>query len=342
MAPHTRSGPAAAELPAATGAGGGRELPAEPPRWHAILAVRPSGLPLTVVVLVLAAMGAHLLVTAPSIQWHVVAHYFTSSEVLDGLVRTIELTVLAMAIGVGLGAVLAVMRMARNPVLSGSAGLYIWFFRGAPLLVQILFWFNLASFIPRLSLGVPFGPSFTSWDTNHLVTPFVAAVLGLGLNEAAYMSEIVRAGILSVDAGQGEAAAALGMKRGHVMRRIVLPQAMRVIVPPTGNQMIGMLKSSSLVSVTSMPELLYSVQLVYSRTFQTIPLLVVATLWYLLMTTVLSWGQYYVERHFGRGSARELPPTPLRRTLDRIGAALARLERATARAGLDKHTGEAA
>jgi polar amino acid transport system permease protein len=186
-----------------------------------------------------------------------------------------------------------------------------------------VFWFNLSSFIQVIGIGIPFGPTFVSANVNSLVTPFVAALLGLGLNEGAYMSEVVRAGILSVDTGQAEASLALGMSESLTMRRVVFPQAMRVIIPPTGNQAIGMLKSSSLVSVTALPELLYSAQSIYARTFQTIPLLIVASLWYLILTTVLSVGQFYIERYFGRGSSKQrLPPTlleelraPLRRLL---------------------------
>ena len=282
-------------------------------------AQRPAAWAGRLVVLVLAAMLVHLLFTSPSLQWDVVREYFTGREVLLGVLRTIELTFAAMVVGVALGAALALMRLSRSTLISGAASLYIWFFRGTPLLVQIIFWFNLSSFIPTLSLGIPFGPSFVSADVNSLVTPFVAAVLGLGLNEGAYMSEIVRAGITSVDPGQSEAAHALGMTPSWTMRRIVLPQAMRIIIPPTGNQAIGMLKSSSLVSVIAMAELLYSVQTIYARTFQTIPLLLVASIWYLVLTTVLSWGQYYLERHFNRGSSRGLPPTPMARLQARWG-----------------------
>lgn len=271
------------------------------------------------VVLVLLAMLAHLLITSKSIEWHVVGHYFTEHSILLGVLRTLELTVVGMAIGVVLGVALALMRLSDSLLLTSAASLFLWFFRGTPLLVQVLFWFNLSSFIPRISLGVPFGPTFVSWDTNSLVTKFVAAILALGLNQGAYMCEIVRAGILSVDQGQMEASLTLGMTRGRAMRRVVLPQAMRIIIPPTGNHAIALLKDSSLVSVISMTELLYSVQVIYANTFQTIPLLVVASLWYLLMTTVTSIGQYHLERHFGRGATRTAPTT----MLDRIGAAWA-------------------
>ena len=256
------------------------------------------------VIVVLLAMLVHLLVTSKTIQWDVVGHYFTEHSILIGVLHTLELTVIGMAIGIVLGVVLALMRLSNSLLLNSAASLYLWFFRGTPLLVQILFWFNLASFIPRISIGVPFGPSFVSWDTNTLITPFVAAVLALGLNQGAYMCEIVRAGIISVDQGQMEASLTLGMTRSRAMRRVVLPQAMRIIIPPTGNHAIALLKDSSLVSVISMTELLYSVQIIYANTFQTIPLLIVASLWYLLMTTVFSIVQYYLERHFGRGATR--------------------------------------
>jgi len=212
-----------------------------------------------------------------------------------------------------LGGILAVMRLSPSPVLSTISWVYIWFFRGTPVLVQLIFWFNLAALFPELSIGIPFGPTFFSVETNAAITPFVAAILGLGLNEAAYMAEISRAGIQSVDDGQVEAAHALGMRRLLTMRRIILPQAMRVIIPPAGNETIGMLKTTSLVSIVTLPELLYSAQSIYSRTFQTIPLLILASLWYLILTSVLTVGQYYIERHFGKGNARTMPPTAWQR-----------------------------
>ena len=223
-----------------------------------------------------------------------------------------------MAIGIALGTLLAVMRLSPNPLVSTASWLYIWFFRGTPVLVQILFWFNIAALYPRMPIGIPFAPSFTSFNAAALITPFVAGMLALGLNEGAYMAEIVRAGIISVDEGQTEAAQALGMTRLLTMRRVVLPQAMRVVIPPTGNETISMLKTTSLVSVIATTELLYSVQLIYSRTYQTIPLLIVASIWYLIMTTVLTIGQYYLERHFGRGASRSLPETPFQRMRRRL------------------------
>jgi polar amino acid transport system permease protein len=218
-----------------------------------------------------------------------------------------------MVVGIVLGVVLAVMRLSPNPLVSGASWLYIWFFRGTPVLVQLLFWNFVGALYPKISIGIPFGPEFFSFSANTAITPFVAAILGLGLNEGAYMAEIVRAGILSVDEGQTDAAHALGMTRLQTMRRIVLPQAMRVIIPPTGNETISMLKTSSLVSVIAYTELLYTVQLIYAVNYKQIPLLMVASIWYLIVTTVLSVGQYYLERRFGRGSAREQPLTPLQR-----------------------------
>src|SRR4051794_13570238 len=249
--------------------------------------------------------------TNPRFEWDVVGQFFTSNSILDGLRVTIELTVIAMVIGIILGVILAVMRLSPNPLVSGASGVYIWFFRGTPLLVQLLFWNNISALYPKVAVGIPFGPDFFTANANELITLFVASILGLGLNEGAYMAEIVRAGILSVDEGQHEAAASLGMKRLQTMRRIVLPQAMRVIIPPTGNETISMLKTTSLVSVIAYTELLYSVQLIYSVNFKTIPLLLVAAIWYLFFTTILSIGQYYIERHYARGAARELPPTAL-------------------------------
>ena len=264
------------------------------------------------VALLLAGIG-YSLVTTPGYHWDIIGSYFTSSRVLNGLVLTLELTAIAMVIGIVLGVVLAVMRLSPNPIVSGAAWVYIWFFRGTPVLVQLLFWYNIAALYPRIALGVPFGPVLGHLDANQLISPLLAGILGLGLNEGAYMAEIVRAGIISVDPGQTEAAQALGMTRLKTMRRIVLPQAVRVIIPPTGNETISMLKTSSLVYVLAVTELLYSVVLIYSQNFQTIPLLIVASLWYLICTSILTVIQYYIERHYARGAARELPPTPLQR-----------------------------
>jgi polar amino acid transport system permease protein len=253
------------------------------------------------IVLVIIASLVKSAVTNDRFHWDVVGNYLFDTRILDGVVKTIELTVLGMAIGIVLGVVLALMRMSGNPLLGWPSWVYIWFFRGTPLLVQIIFFYNIAAIYPTIDLGVPFGPSFIHINGTNLVTPFFAGMLALGLNEGAYMSEIVRAGIISVDEGQTQAAKALGMTEGQTMRRIVLPQSMRVIIPPTGNETISMLKNSSLVSVIAVAELLYSAQLIYAVNYQTIPLLIVASIWYLAATTVLSIGQFYLERHYGRG-----------------------------------------
>jgi len=261
-------------------------------------------------------VGASLIrsaVTNSRFGWDVVGQFFFSSRILHGLVVTLELTVISMAIGIVLGVVLAVMRLSPNPVLSGGSWIYVWFFRGTPVLVQLLFWNFISALYPRIDLGIPFGPSFIHANANSIITPFMAAILGLGLNEAAYMAEIVRGGMLSVEEGQTDAASSLGMRRLQTLRRIVLPQAMRVIIPPTGNETISMLKTSSLVSVIAYAELLYSAQLIYAANYRTIPLLIVASLWYLIVTTVLSVGQFYLERHYGRGTAAGLRETPLQR-----------------------------
>jgi polar amino acid transport system permease protein len=263
-----------------------------PGRWVAV-----------VVIAVLAAMLVHSFLTNPNFQWDVVGQYLFSDPVLRGLRNTLILTVLSMAIGIIGGVLLAVMRLSPNPILAGAAAVYIWLFRGTPVITQLIFWNFLASLYPRLGLGIPFGPTFLSIDTNSVISVFAASLLGLGLNEAAYMAEIVRGGIQSVDHGQSEAAGALGLSRAQTLRRIVLPQAMRVIVPPTGNETISMLKTTSLVVVIAYFELTVAVQTIYSRTFQTIPLLIVAALWYLALTSVLSVGQMFIERRFGRGFA---------------------------------------
>ncbi len=275
-----------------------------PEEIEAVPVRRPGRWIAAAIVLVIAASLIRAVVVNQNFQWHVVGHYLFNSRVLHGVLVTLELTVISMGIGIGLGVVLAVMRRSPNPLVSGASWLYIWFFRGTPLLVQLLFWYNVAALFPTIDLGIPFGPSFVHAHANTLVPTFVAALLGLGLNEGAYMAEIVRAGILSVDEGQSEAAQSLGMSRLATMRLIVLPQAMRVIIPPTGNETISMLKNTSLVSVIAYTELLYSVQQIYDVNYQTIPLLIVASIWYLVMTSVAYVGQYFIERRFGRGFAR--------------------------------------
>jgi polar amino acid transport system permease protein len=246
-----------------------------------------------------------------------VAGYVFEKSILSGLLVTLELTAVSMALGVVLGTVLAIMRLSANPLLRGAAGAYVWLFRGTPILVQLLFWFFLGTVLPKISLGVPFGPEWVEWDTNTVITQFTAAILGLGLNEAAYMAEIVRAGITSVDPGQPEAAQALGMSPAVTYRRVVLPQAARLIVPPTANETISMLKLTSLVLVIGLPELTTTAQLIYGRNFQQIPLLIVASIWYLVLTTLLTLLQSRLERRMSRGTAAL---RPAKRTRFAMGA----------------------
>ncbi|MGW1835483.1 amino acid ABC transporter permease [Streptomyces sp. NPDC002067] len=249
----------------------------------------------------------------PRMQWATVGEFLFAPVVLEGLRTTLVLTVLAMAVGIVGGVAVAVLRMSPNPVPARLSALYIWVFRGTPLLVQLLFWYFLSAIVPVIGLGVPWGPTFFQVDTNHLITQLTAAVLGLGLHEAAYMAEIVRAGLASVDEGQTEAAHALGLTRRQTLRRIVLPQALRMIIPPTGNQAISMLKTTSLVFAIAVPELLTSIQGIYSRNFQQVPLLAVACVWYLVATSVLNVGQHYLERRFRRGADRSAPAPRARR-----------------------------
>lgn len=237
-------------------------------------------------------------------EWGVVGEYLFSPRIMRGLMITIQLTVIAMLIGIALGVMIAIARQSPNPVMRTVAAVYIWFFRGVPLLVQLLFWSFIAALYPTVSLGVPFGgPVFWQADANSLVTPFAAAILGLSLNEGAYMAEITRGGLLSVPQGQVEAAQSIGMTRLQTLRRVVLPQAMRVIIPPTGNETITMLKYTSLVSVIALSDLLYSAQLIYGENFKTIPLLIVASFWYLVLTSILTIGQGYLERRYNRSSS---------------------------------------
>ena len=245
--------------------------------------------------------------------WDIVGRYFTSSLVLQGLAMTLLLTALTMVVGISIGVLVAIMRQSPSRVVSSVAWVYAWFFRGTPVYVQLLFWFNIAAIYPSIHFGLPFVWRWFEVDTVALMTPFVAALVGLGLNEGAYMSEIVRGGILAVDEGQIEAASSLGLTRLQTLRLVTLPQAMRVIVPPTGNEVISMLKTSSLASALSVTELLRAAQNIYSSTYEVIPLLIVASLWYLIVTTILSIGQYYLERRFSRGSQRQSPLTPWQR-----------------------------
>ena len=265
----------------------------------------------TAIVAVLVAMVVSSLLTNPKWEWSVVGQYLTWPSVIDGLWATIRLTAAAAVLGFGLGTVLALMRLSRSPLLRSVAWTYIWIFRSVPLILQLLLWYNLAYLYPHLTLGVPFGPSFVGFDTLSVIDKFGAAVLGLGLSQAAYASEIVRAGIIGVDQGQHEAAAALGLPRRRQQRRIILPQAMRTIVPTAVNEIIGLVKGTSVVYVLAYGELFYIVGVIYGRNQRVVPLLIVAGIWYLVLTTVLTVVQYYLERHYAKGALRQLPPTPI-------------------------------
>ncbi|WP_293780287.1 amino acid ABC transporter permease [uncultured Aeromicrobium sp.] len=280
----------------------------------------PGRLVAAALILFIVVAGVHSAWTNENFEWGEVGNYLFHPQIMAGLRRTIILTVVSMAIGIVLGVALATARMSSNPVLAAVAGAYLWFFRGTPLLVQLIFWYNLSALYPRIGLAVPFGgPEIAMADTNAILSVWFVAILGLSLNEGAYMAEIIRGGLLSVPRHQTEAAQALGMGRWLTFRRIVLPQALRIIVPPTGNQVIGMLKTSALVSIIALPDLLYSAQLIYSQNFKTIPLLIVVSLWYLALTTLLSYGQQQLERRFGRGVS-VTPRTPLLRLPRRSGS----------------------
>jgi polar amino acid transport system permease protein len=266
-----------------------------------------------VVVLVLAAMFVNFLLTNKAFEWSEQWRYLFSDPVLRGVRNTIWLTLAAMLGGVVLGIILALMRLSPNPLLSGASWLYLWFFRGTPLYTQLLIWGAIGTLFPTVGVGIPFGPEFQTWQTQQLVNAAIAASLGLILNEAAYMAEIVRAGILSVDKGQQEAASALGMSRMQTMRRIVLPQAMRVIVPPTGNEAISMLKNTSLVAAIPYLELTFTAQTIYASTYKIVPMLIMACLWYLFLSSIMMIGQYYLERHFGRSERGSAGPGLLTR-----------------------------
>jgi polar amino acid transport system permease protein len=269
--------------------------------------------------LVESALRAHF------IDFSVVRKYQFSSLILKGFRATIVLAVLAQVTGIILGVVFAVMRLSKNPVMSAVSSFYIWFFRGTPVLVQLFFWYNGLPLVFRtLTIAIPFTHvTLYSTPMTTFMTAFMAAFLGLALNEGAYMAEIVRAGIISVDEGQVEAASSLGMTSTLTLRRIVLPQAMRVIIPPTGNEFISMLKTTSLASAITYGELLRRSSDIYSTNFEVIPLLVVASIWYLVLTSVASIGQYYIERRFARGRMRN----PTETILQRMGNVVARRPR---------------
>ncbi|MBP2370647.1 amino acid ABC transporter permease [Pseudonocardia parietis] len=242
-------------------------------------------------------------------QWDVVAAHLFAPSVLRGLGTTLLLAVLAMVIGSVVGGALAAAQLSEFGPIRWAATIYVGVFRGIPPLVQLIFWFNLAYLVPEISIGVPFGgPDLVSWDANDLITPLTAGVIGLSLVQSAYMAEIIRAGILGVDQGQREAASAMGFTAGHTFFRIVLPQAMRVIIPPSGSQFITVVKGTALVSVIAMNDLLHSVQVIYNQTYEIVPMLLVACIWYLAVVTLLTIGQRRLEHRFARGHVRTVAP----------------------------------
>jgi len=254
------------------------------------------------IVLLIVGIIANSMLHNPRFEWAVVAENFTEASIINGVIMTLKLTVISVIFGFAGGVLLALMRLSANPVLVAVSWFYTWFFRAVPMLVQLFLWYNIAALYPRISLWIPFLGEVASAPTNTIISTFSAAVIALVMHQSAYAAEIVRAGIQSVGSGQLEAAKALGYRRGQILWRVVLPQAMRTILPPAGNEVIGQLKTTAVVSVIALQDVLYSAQIIYQRTYEVIPLLLVATLWYLVMTSILSIGQHYVERYFGRGT----------------------------------------
>jgi polar amino acid transport system permease protein len=280
----------------------------------------------TVVVLVLLAQVVHGLITNRFYQWDRFGYWFLRPVVLEGLVVTLEVAACAAVLGLLGGVLLALGRLSRSPVLNAVSWTYVWLFRSIPLIVVLLFLYNFSAVYPSIGVGLPFGPQFVSFREPALATDLVIAIVGLTLNEAAYAAEVVRAGIVSVDQGQHEAAAALGLPRAYQFRRIVLPQALRAIVPAYVNQLIGLVKSTSLVFYVSLLDLFGTVQSLGSTySGDIVPLLLVATVWYVLLTSVVSIAQFYVERYYSRGALRTMPPTPLQRLRGGIGDLRARI-----------------
>ncbi|MDF7641356.1 amino acid ABC transporter permease [Bifidobacterium sp. ESL0784] len=278
-----------------------------PNRIHAKPVHRPGSLIAGIIVAFFAVMLVHGMVTNGNFEWPIVWKYLFNEHVLNGIGWTLVLTVTSMLIAIVLAVLLAVMRKSVNPVLRGVSWFWIWFFRGTPIYTQLVFWGLLSVLIPTITLGIPFTHlnllSMKTETLNKLISPgFLAAMLGLALNESAYLAEIVRAGLEAVDPGQSEAAKALGMPRTMIMRRVVLPQAMRIIVPPTGNEVISMLKTTSLVSAVPFSlEIQFATNAIAARIYKPIPLLVVACFWYLVITSVLMVAQSWIERYFGKG-----------------------------------------
>ncbi|MEU6382662.1 amino acid ABC transporter permease [Streptomyces bauhiniae] len=288
----------------------GRGTTAELLALRRVTAPRPWRWLASAVLVVLLLQFLHGLATNPGWDWPVFRQFFAEGSIMRALGLTLELTAYGTLLGFALGLLVALMRLSGSWLLGTVGWLYVWVFRSVPLIVQLLFWFNLAYLYDRLSFGVPFGPAFVSVPTMRLVGPMGAAVLGLALHQAAYAAEIIRSGIISVDRGQLDAAAALGIPRRRQLVRIVLPQAMRTILPNAFNELISLLKGTSIVSVMALGDLFYQTQVIYGRNGRVVALVMIATSWYVILTGLLSVLQYYVERHFARGGSRPLPPTP--------------------------------
>lgn len=300
--------------------------PDRPATAQRVIALRRPGRWITtVIVLVVVAQIAHGIVTNPFYQWDRFQYWFVRPVIVDGLVITLQVTVWSALLGLLGGIVLALMRLSRSPVLKAVSWTYIWLFRSIPLIVLLLFLYNFSALYKTFSLGVPFGPAFGHFSETKLATDMVIAVVGISLNEAAYAAEVVRAGLLSVDQGQHEAAAALGLPKGYQFRRVVLPQALRAIIPAYVNQLIGLIKGTSLVYYVSLLDLFGSVETMGSTyPGDIVPLLMVATVWYVILTSIVSVAQYYVERYYSRGAVRTLPPTPLQQLRVKLGTIRAR------------------
>ncbi|MFG2953912.1 amino acid ABC transporter permease [Streptomyces sp. NPDC048291] len=306
--------------------------PSEPLAAQRVLPLRRPGRWIaTAVALVLVAQFAHGLVTNPFYQWDRFGYWFLRPTILDGLAITLEVAAYSAVLGLLGGILLALARLSRSPVLRAVSWTYVWALRSIPLIVVLLFLYNFSALYKTLSIGVPFGPAFFSFDESRLATDMVVAVIGLSLNEAAYAAEVVRGGILSVDQGQHEAAAALGLPKGYQFRKIVFPQALRSITPNYVNQLIGLIKSTSLVFYVSLLDLFGSAQSMGSTyPGDIVPLLLVVTVWYLILTSVVSVIQFYVERYYARGATRALPPTPLQKLRAGLTDLRARIRREAA------------
>jgi polar amino acid transport system permease protein len=306
-------------------------VPEHPTAQRVLPLRRPGRWIATALVLIVVAQIAHGLATNPFYQWDRFRYWFLRPTVLDGLGVTLEVAALSAVLGLLGGVLLAVCRLSASPVLRAVSWVYTWLFRSVPLIVVLIFLYNFSALYRTLSLGVPFGPSFVTFDESRLATDMTVAVVGLSLNEAAYASEVVRGGILSVDQGQHEAAAALGLPKRYQFTRIVLPQALRSITPNYVNQLIGLIKGTSLVFYVSLLDLFGSVQTMGSTyPGDIVPLLLVATIWYLILTSAVSVVQFYVERHFARGATRTLPPTPLQKLRTGLGDLRERVRKETA------------